>query len=40
MPSGRASSGWVPMVDDGTDRTQSLYRFFADVGKADGSQRH
>jgi len=27
------------MVDDGTDRTQLHYRFFADGGKATMSQR-
>jgi len=27
------------MVDDGTDRTQPLYRFFADGGKAERSGR-
>jgi hypothetical protein len=29
----------VLMVDDGTDRTQLHYRFFADGGKAAMSQR-
>jgi hypothetical protein len=29
----------VPMVDDGTDRAQPHYRFFADGGKAAMSQR-
>jgi hypothetical protein len=29
----------VPMVDDGTDTTQPLYRFLADGGKARDARR-
>jgi hypothetical protein len=34
MPSGEPPRGWRFMVDDGTDRMQPLYRFFADGGTA------
>jgi hypothetical protein len=39
MPSDEPPRGWTPIVDDGTDRTRPLYRFFADGGKAERSER-